>query len=150
MYARHNILQQIKGMATDIVEKEAMDDDQGSRQMGEVNLIAVDDKPTEERTVSQRNISQRALADAVVREKRVRHVVEMGAFMVEGSRGDKNAVSLYPKEKCQCPSTGTCYHILTARISSGLPTRDEKRTFILSQLKRNSRKRVYKKGRGGG
>ena len=70
----------------------------------------------------------------------------MGAFMVDGSRGDKFAVSIFPNEKCQCPSTSTCYHILAARISVGLPNKDDKIILNLSQLKRNSRKRVDKKG----
>ena len=62
--------------------------------------------------------------------------------MVDGSRGDKYAVSLFPNEKCQCPSTGTCYHILAAKISVGFPNKDDKRILNLSQLKRNSGKRV--------
>ena len=80
-----------------------------------------------ERTAPQRNISQRALADAVVREGRIRHVLEMGAFMVDGSRGGKYAVALFPNEKCRCTSPSTCYHILAARISVGLPNKDDKK-----------------------
>ena len=71
------------------------------------NLTAIDDTPSEERTAPQRNISQRALADAVIQESRIRHVLEMGVFMVDGSRGDKYAVTLFPNEKFQCPSTST-------------------------------------------
>ena len=81
----------------------------------------------------------------MVQEKLVMHVPEMGSFMVQGSR-DKYAVTLFPKEKCQCPSTGTCYHILAAKMSIGLTSNNEKNTVSLSQLKRNSRKRVDKKG----
>ena len=65
--------------------------------------------------------------------------------MVGGSRGDKYAVSLFPNEKCQCSSTGTYYHILAARINVRLPNKDKKIILNLSQLKRNSRKRVDKK-----
>ena len=68
------------------------------KQVSVDNLTAIDDTPSEERTAPQTNISQRALADAVVREGRIRHVLEMGAFMVDGSRGDKYAVSLFPNE----------------------------------------------------
>ena len=39
------------------------------------NLTAIDDTPSEGRTAAQRNISHRALADAVVRECRIRHVL---------------------------------------------------------------------------
>ena len=104
------------------------------KQVSVDNLTAIDDTPSEELTAPQRNISQRALADAVVREGRIRHVLEMGALMVDGSRGDKYAVSLFPNEKCQCPSTGTCYHIRAARISVGLTNKDDKRILNLSQL----------------
>ena len=86
------------------------------------NLTAIDDTPSEDRNAPKRNISQLALAEAV--EGRIR--LEMGAFMVDGIRGDKYAVSLFPTEKYQCPSTGTCYHILAARISVGLPNKDFK------------------------
>ena len=92
-----------------MTESETKQDDEVRIQVNEVNLTAVDDMPSEGRSAAQRNISQRALADAAVREGRVRHVLEMGAFMVEGSRGDKYAVSLFPKEKCQCPSTVRCW-----------------------------------------
>ena len=51
----------------------------------------------------------------------------MGAFMVDGSRGGKYAVALFPNEKCRCPSPSTCYHILAARISVGLPNKDDKK-----------------------
>ena len=37
------------------------------------------------------------------------------------------------------------YHILAARISVGLPNKDDKRILNLSQLKRNRRKRVDNK-----
>ena len=82
----------------------------------------------------------------MAQEGRIRHVLEMGAFMVDGSLGDKYAVSLFPNEKCQCPSTGICYHILAAMISVGLPNKDDRRILNLSQvMERNSRKRVDKK-----
>ena len=69
----------------------------------------------------------------------------MQTFVVEGSRGDKYAVTLFPKEKCQCPSTGECYHILAAKLSIGI-NESNKMVINLTQLKRNSRKWVDKKG----
>ena len=40
--------------------------------------------------------------------------------MVKGVRGKIYAVTLEP-EKCQCPSTGLCYHIMAVKIKLGLP-----------------------------
>ena len=54
----------------------------------------------------------------------------MGAFMVQGSKGSKYAVTLFPKENCQCPSTGECYHIIAAKISIGYNTTQEKKQSI--------------------
>ena len=110
------------------------------------NVTAIQDMPSHERKPAHRNLSQRALAETVVREKHVHHVPGMGVFMVEGSKGDKYAVSLFPKEKCQCPSTNLCYHILAAQLSIGMPPTGNTKTINLSQLRRNSRKRVDKKG----
>ena len=45
----------------------------------------------------------------------------MSAFMVSGTKGDKYVVSLFPNEPCQCPATGTCYHILAAELLIGKP-----------------------------
>ena len=79
--------------------------------MDEVSLTAVDDKPTEEK---------------VVREKRVRHVVDMGAFTIRGR--DECAVSPFPKEKFQSPSTVTCYasvhHYTSQSVITSITTVD--------------------------
>ena len=81
----------------------------------------------------------------MISEGRICHVSGMGAFMVDGSRGEKYSVTLFPKEKCQCPSTGKCYHILVAKLSIGMPEASKSRVINMTQLKRNSRKRVDKK-----
>jgi hypothetical protein len=41
-------------------------------------------------------------------------VPQQGAFIVQGRKG-KYCVTLFPKEKCQCEATSTCYHILAAK-----------------------------------
>lgn len=38
-------------------------------------------------------------------------------FVVEETRGDKCAVTMYPKESCQCGALGTCWHIIAAKLS---------------------------------
>ena len=70
----------------------------------------------------------------------------MGVFIVEGSKGDKYAVTLFPKSTCQCPSTGICYHIIAARLSIGQFYLEDTKPINLTRLRRNSRKRADKKG----
>ena len=43
-----------------------------------------------------------------------------------GSGRKKYCVTLYP-EDCQSPSTGTCYHIMAARMAIGLTDSDDKK-----------------------
>lgn len=50
--------------------------------------------------------------------------------MVEGSKNDKYAVEIYPKEKWQCPSMGTCYRILAVMIGIGLEDSEIIRNLI--------------------
>ena len=78
-------------------------------------------------------------------QKKVTAVPERKSFVVEGSRGDSYSVKLFPYEKCQCPSTNTCYHIIAAKMSIGMDTKDAKGKVNLTQLRKNSRKRVDKK-----
>ena len=70
--------------------------------------------------------TQRFLAIAAVRNKRVYHVPEADSFVVKGSKGDNYSVTLYP-EKCQCPSIGTCYHIMAVKMSIREEDIEEKR-----------------------
>jgi hypothetical protein len=89
--------------------------------------------------------SQLALAKLIISSGNIQHVPEMKTFVVKGS-GEKNyCVSLHPKEMCQCPSTGLCYHIIAAQMSIGIEPTDSKRNYNMSQLRRNSRKRIDKK-----
>ena len=92
-----------------------------------------------------KDMSQLALAHAVIVEKRIWHNIEAGAFMVKGSDSKVYAIKIFPKEQCSCPSVGTCYHIIAAKLSIGLEITSVKRTYNLTQLKRNSRSRVDKK-----
>lgn len=69
----------------------------------------------------------------------------LGVFTVLGSGGKAHAVRLFPSESCTCPATSRCYHILAARMSVGLDDVDNKKKINLTQLRRNTRKRVEKK-----
>lgn len=105
------------------------------------NATVVEDDIVEE---ERHSTTQRSLAIAAVRNKRVYHVPEAGSFVVKGSKGDNYSVSLYP-EKCQCPSIGTCYHIMAVKMSIGEEDIEEQRVYNLTQLRKNSRKRANKK-----
>jgi hypothetical protein len=104
------------------------------------NATIIDDKNSENLEVPHFT-SQRAMALEVIKQKRILHVPEMGSWVVEGSSGDKYAVTLFPKPKCQCVAINKCYHILAAEMSVGIEDRTEKRVLNLTELRLNSRKR---------
>jgi hypothetical protein len=89
--------------------------------------------------------TQWALAALAIQNKKVTSVPERQSFIIEGSRGDSYAVKLFPNEKCQCPATNTCYHIIAAKMSIGMDPHNVKGKVSLTQLRKNSRKRVDKK-----
>ena len=64
--------------------------------------------------VTQQNQSQIALAHDAVENKRVELVPNMSAFIVQGNIEKTYSVQLFPKEKCNCPSTAACWHIIAS------------------------------------
>ena len=58
--------------------------------------------------VTQQNQSQIALACDAVENKRVELVPNMSAFIVQSNNQKTYSVQLFPKEKCNSPSTTTC------------------------------------------
>jgi hypothetical protein len=76
--------------------------------------------------------------------------IELQAFCVSGSNPDKKyVVTLFPKESCSCPTTGTCYHLLAAKKSVGMNPKAKKTTVNLSQLAKNRRKVTDGKAKSG-
>lgn len=73
------------------------------------------------------------------------HDPKMGTFTVKGSSDKPYVVRLYPKEYCSCPATSLCYHVIAVRLSLGMEISQETKRVNLSQLKRNTRTKVYKK-----
>ena len=63
-----------------------------------------------------KSLSQKSLARLTVENGNVSFVQQQKAFMVTGTQGKVYDVTLLPKEKCQCPSTTQCYHILAAKM----------------------------------
>ena len=55
------------------------------------------------------------------------------------------AVKLFPTQTCQCPSTSLCYHIVATKMSIGMSQGMPNEKVNLTQLRRNSRKRLDKK-----
>jgi hypothetical protein len=93
------------------------------------------------------NTTERSVDIDAIKNNRAHLVPGAQTFVVEGSRGDKYAVTLlHPQETCQCPSLGSCYHILTAKISLEVEDLQEK-IFNLTQLRKNNRKKPNKKAR---
>ena len=104
------------------------------------NATKLADEEKENSAVS----TQRALAMMAIKQGRVHHCLSSRSFTIEGSKGDKYAVTLYP-EKCVCPALGTCYHILAAKLSIDQPIGDKKRIYNLTQLHKNAKKRPNKR-----
>ena len=90
-------------------------------------------------------VSQLARAKLVIAENRVSHDPKLGVFVVKNSQEKPNAVTLFPKQSCTCPSTSECYHILAAKLSLNLPCSNSPTTINLSQLRKNTRSRKGKK-----
>ena len=77
--------------------------------------------------------------------KRVELVASMSAFIVQGNSGKTYSVQLFPKERCNCPSTTTCWHIIAAKMSCWMKENNTIHTLNLPWLKRNSRTQFDKK-----
>ena len=92
-------------------------------------------------------MSQVCLAKLMVENNGVTFVENQKAFIVNGNKNKNYEVTLFPKETCQCPATGTCYmyHILSARIKIGNNISEPKKIINLKQLSKNNFKRNDKK-----
>jgi hypothetical protein len=64
----------------------------------------------------------------------VSFVQKQKTFMVTGTQGKVYAVTLLPKEKCRCPSTTQCYHILAAKMYIGDDIENKPRVVNLRML----------------
>ena len=93
----------------------------------------------------KKSTSQKSLALRVISDNGIVLVPEMRAFMVKGHNNNKYSVTIFPNETCTCPCDSECYHILSVKISLGMPVSGDKKDFNLTQLRRN----VRPKGRPG-
>ena len=112
----------------------------------ECNVDAVGTECNVERkSVATYPSSQNSRASLVVADDRISFDSKLGVFVVRNSEGHHHAVTLFPKQSCTCPSTGECYHIISAKMSLGMETKQTKTVVNLSQLRRNTRSRKGKK-----
>lgn len=89
--------------------------------------------------------SQNSRANLVLTENRISFDAKLGVFIVKNTEGKHHAVTLFPKQTCTCPSTGECYHIISARMSLGMQPKQTETVVNLLQLRRNTRSRKEKK-----
>ena len=76
------------------------------------------DVESEKLNIDSQPVTMLSRARALVEENKISFNPKMHIFNVQGTH-DVRVVSLYPKEKCSCPSNGLCYHILGVKISFG-------------------------------
>jgi len=59
----------------------------------------------------------------VLTEDRISFDPKLGIFVVRSSESHHHAVTLFPKQSCTCSSTGECYHIISAKMSLGMESK---------------------------
>ena len=94
--------------------------------------------------------NQKSLAATATGHRKVFLVAKTGCFRVEGSKGDKYAVTLAPTERSHCLALGTCYHNLAARKAVGLDDSVKLLLQICQDLSREHEKKskiCYLEGR---
>jgi len=99
----------------------------------------------ERQSVGRCPSSQHARASLVLTEERISFDPKLGVFVVRSSENHHHAVTLFPKQSCTCPSTGECYHIISAKMSLGMESKQTSTVVNLTQLRKNTRSRKEKK-----
>ena len=102
------------------------------------------DDGSERLNIDSQPVTMLSRARALVEENKISFNPQMHVFNVQGTH-DVRVVSLYPKEKCSCPSNGFCYHILGVKISLGAKESGKSNERNLSQLRKNTRPKNDKK-----
>ena len=105
----------------------------------------IQEQNDDKQTVSTRNLSSRARAQLLLESGNISFDHKLHVFTVKGVSGVPRVVTLFPKQTCSCPSTGECYHILAIQMSLGKEIESKPSRKNLTQLRRNTRKKVDKK-----
>lgn len=98
--------------------------------------------------VSNNHLSQRMRAHRLLEDNKISYDSKLHTFTVLGSEDKPQAIKLFPKPTCTCPSTKQCYHILAAKLYLGMEdttSSSTKQKLSLTQLRKNARKRKEKK-----
>ena len=105
-----------------------------------------EEEPREEPQLPARNLSAEARAQLVLKSgDRISFDPKLHVFNVKGTSGVTRVVTLHPRETCSCPSMGSCYHILAAKMSLGIQVTTKPSRLNLTQLRKNTRSRKEKK-----
>jgi len=102
---------------------------------------STDDDVNEVSEAIDGTVSERA-TDVILRDA-ISLNAKLATFVVSGTT-EPRVVRLFPKTTCSCPATSCCYHILAAKRAIGLDVVVKRKTVNLTQLRRNTRKRVDK------
>ena len=122
-----------------IITGEATDGNEEEKDQGE------EDQSDPEKHNENRTLSSVARVRIVLRNNLITFDPKVHAFNIKGTSGNIRVATLFPRETCSCPSTGTCYHIIAAKMSLGVSFANEPTKRNLTQLRRNTRKRQEKK-----
>ena len=97
-------------------------------------------------TTTTKPTSQTERARQIIAEKKISFNPDLKTFTILGSGDKPQAVKLFPKPTCTCPSTVQCYHILAAKLSLGMENfSQDTKPFNLTQLRKNARASTEKK-----
>ena len=68
------------------------------------------------------NVHSYAYARAmhVLRNGNITYDTKFGIFIIKQPKEEARVVTLFPKTRCSCLSTGDCFHILAAKINLGM------------------------------
>ena len=83
------------------------------------NATRIEDVSMQATENDRRYRPQRPFAVDVIKNRRIWQVPECGSWIVQCSRDDEYAVTLFPSEKCSSSALGNCYHIQAAKMSIG-------------------------------
>ena len=105
------------------------------------SLYQASEKSSSFQASTKRPTSMTERAQHVIAERKISFDAGLKTFAVVGSGNKPQAIKLFPKPMCTCPSTKSCYHILAAKLYIGMDSTEEdtKLPYSMTQLRKNSR-----------
>ena len=80
-----------------------------------------------------------ARAQLIVSNLAVTFDAKLHVFNVKGLSGEVRVVSLFPTEKCSCPASNICCHIIAAKLSIGINFTEKLNKRNLTQLRKKNK-----------